>query len=70
MIYHFLEIPKFKHATAAYHAKKRKRNQRENPVWRQEEEECSTVTRQLLCVDNPERREQEQQCDAEAHTQI
>ena len=73
MIYHILKMPRFKRATAAHRAnqaKKRKRNQREDPVRRQEEQECNTATRQLLHEDNPERREQEQQRNAEARRQL
>ena len=66
-------MPRFKCATAAHcanQAKKRKRNQREDPIRWQEEQECNTAIRRLLHEDNPERREQEQQHDAEAHRQL
>ena len=59
-------MPKLKCATAAHRAnqaKKRKRNQRQDPVRHQEEQECNTAARRLLRVTNPERREQEQQQD-------
>ena len=61
--YRFLKMPKFKHTTATYCAcqpKKRKKSQREDPVRHQEEMSCNAAARQQLCVDNPERREQEQ----------
>ena len=66
-------MPRFKCATVAHcanQAKKRKRNQREDPIRWQEEQECNTAIRRLLREDNPERREQEQQHDAEAHRQL
>ena len=68
-----LKMPKFKRSTAAHcacQAKKRKRSQREDPVWRQEEQERNTAARQQLCVDNLETREQEQHRDTEAYRQI
>ena len=63
-------MPKFKHATAAHSAnqvKKRKRNQRQDLVRCQEEQERNVTARQQIRVDNPERREHEQQCDTESH---
>ena len=66
-------MSKFKHTTAAYsanQAKKRKRNQRQDPVRRQEEQECNAAARRQIHVDNPERREHEQQRDTETHQQI
>ena len=66
-------MPKFKRATAAHsalQAKKRKRNQREDPVKRQQEQERSAAARRRLRVDNPEIREQEQQLNTAAHRRI
>ena len=68
-----LKMPKFKCSTAAHcacQAKKRKRSQREDPVRRQDEQECNTAAGQQLCVDNRETREQEQHRDTEAHRRI
>ena len=62
MIYHFLEMPELKRVTAAHsalQAKKRKRNEREDPVKGQKEQERNAAARRRLRVDNPERREQE-----------
>ena len=65
-----LKMPKFKRATAAHcarQAKKTKRSQREDPVRHHEEQGCNAAARRQLCVDNPERREQDRQCDTEVH---
>ena len=57
-------MPKFKCGTAAHgalQATRRKRNQREDPAKHQKKQECNAAARLRVCVDNPERREQEQQ---------
>ena len=63
-------LPKQKRVSSAHLAhqsKKWKRRQREDPVKRQQEQERNAVTQRQLCVNNPERRQEERQHDAASH---
>ena len=65
-------MPKQKRVSSAHlarQAKKRKRNQREDPVKRQREQERNAAARRQLRINNPERRQEERQYDAASHRQ-
>ena len=56
-------------AHLARQAKKRKRSQREDPVYRQREQERNAAARRQLRVNDPERRQEEREHDAASRRQ-